>query len=364
MPRETHAERQARFERLKPQALAMLADGHTLREIGRRLGVHHCTIIGWRDHQTYQHPDVAPVQSSAASHPPHVGGIGDIDPLPVSPPSYPAPLDPLIPRLPPEFPDDRNVANPGAAIPVSPIEPIRWPILEDDGRGFAIITDVHIPAFDREVIERWLAEARRLGVRRFVCLGDFFQFDVLGKFMRGMQVDVDLERELRLGGDMLRAWLSGPFGGPFDEGHIIPGNHDDRFHRQMARHGAPSFWLATLTRSDDRVRWYDIGHLEVRSGGHTWHMFHGANYSRPNPGGVGVDLAERYGGNVVLGHQHMYAQSQSRCGRYMAVALPGAYDPLRLHYVEVAPRRGPAMTQGYGFLRHGQMDVRFIPRAR
>ena len=316
------------------EALRLIAEGHSIREVGRRLGLHHTTISGWY------------VRAQAAG----------TMPAPIPPPALPplpATPSPQIPTL------SEGLGRQG--VPHSPITRLEWPVIEDDGSGFAIITDIHIPAFDREVILSWLVDAARGGYRRFLCLGDFFQFDPLGKFLRGMQVDVDLQTELQLGGEMIRAWMDGPGGGPFVAGHVLPGNHDERFYRHMARHGTPSFWLATLTRSDERVRWEDVGHLEVRSGGRAWHFFHGANYSKPNPAGVGVDLAERYQGNVCLGHQHLYARAQSRCGRFEAVALPGAYDPRRLHYTETAPRRGPAMTRGYGFLRDGQMEVRFIP---
>jgi predicted phosphodiesterase len=211
-----------------------------------------------------------------------------------------------------------------------------------------VISDLHIPYHDNRVLEAAFRTAERLGLRRFLILGDTLDNPQWHKrnahlgFQRRYQDDVVAAE------GVFKALL-----GVFEGGEVISGNHDRYWEDHMKGHLDPEFVLPRLFGTPDRIAFTRYEQCELVSGGELFRLCHGANYSAGNPLSVPQKLATKFGCHVVTAHQHHRAEGRDASGRYQAVTLGCAADPDRLAYLHVSPRTNPAQTQGYAVVKDG-----------
>lgn len=211
-----------------------------------------------------------------------------------------------------------------------------------------VISDLHIPYHDNRAIEAAFRTAQRLGIRRFLVLGDTMDGNQWSK--RGMLLGHQRrwQDDAIVGEKMFKAFLN-----VFEGGEVVNGNHDQWAVEHYRGMVDPEWILPRMFGTDNRIAYSQYEQCELVSGGETFRLLHGANYSSANPLSVPQKLATKFGCHVVTAHQHHACQGYDISGRYQAVALGCAADPSRLLYLHKSPRTNPVQTQGYAVIKDG-----------
>lgn len=239
------------------------------------------------------------------------------------------------------------------SFPESPVPTYtKWPLLTDDGEGYVVFGDPHIPAYSKTMMELVMAWGYRCGIKKYIIIGDLVNLDAYSKWNKGMFTEHSVQEECEIAAGFFRAlheWYEG--------GHVLMGNHDERMTKTLQKHMAASWVFPRLFGVSETVQFTDYGRIDVESGGKAWALLHGANYSAANPLKVVQDYSEKFQANIAMGHQHQSARGMSRCGRFECVSLGGTFDADRLAYLHYQPRKNPVMTTSFGILRDGHMAL-------
>lgn len=224
----------------------------------------------------------------------------------------------------------------------------QWPRLTGD---FLVMSDLHVPYHDADLLERAVADARRLGIRQWVVVGDLMDGNQWSK--RGLQTGYqrrwqdDAEIAAAIVRQLVR--LIGP-------GTVLMGNHDAWFVKHFKGQAEAEWLLSRVFGTGDAdVLWSRYEQAEIVSGGRAIRATHGANYSSGNPLGLGQKLAAKWECGVVMGHQHHATHGLSWSGNHQVVCMGGMHDPTKLAYIHESPRTNPAQTRSYVLLKDGYM---------
>lgn len=221
-----------------------------------------------------------------------------------------------------------------------------WPRLSGD---YLVISDLHTPYHDADLLAQAVEDAQRIGIDRFLVVGDFLDIHQFSKFAERLGHQPRLQDDLEIAGRVL-AWLLDCLPGG---GCLLMGNHDARIERMVRGHMEPGWTYRRLYQADERIEIARHEQAEVTSGGRVIRCLHGANYSSANPLGTAQRLAAKFESGVIMGHQHHACEGFSLSGRHQCVCMGGMHDPSRLAYLHVSPRTNPAQTRSYVLLKDG-----------
>jgi UDP-2,3-diacylglucosamine pyrophosphatase LpxH len=162
-----------------------------------------------------------------------------------------------------------------------------------------LLSDLHVPYHDADLLERAIRHARSLGVRKWVVIGDLMDGNQWSK--RGLQTGYQRrwQDDAEIGAAIVRVLVEAI--GP---GTVLMGNHDAWFVKHFRGQAEAEWLLSRMFRTDESVLWSRYEQARVSSGGRVVALTHGANYSGANPLGVGQRLSAKWGCGVVMGHQH------------------------------------------------------------
>lgn len=232
-------------------------------------------------------------------------------------------------------------------IPVSPMPRADlYPELHGD---HALISDIHLPFHDADVLGAFLDTAGQLGITRFAIVGDTWDNAMFHKRSAGKQADYKWEDTLGLA-DQIFAVFAKAFP---DGGDILQGNHCQWLFDRLGNHASPQTLLARLFSGHKNVRWHQTQTARLRQNGQTITLTHGRNYSQGNPLGVAKRLCSKTLSHVVMGHQHHNEAGRDVSGHFQAVCMGGAHDPRRQHYIVDVLATNPTQTTGFAMARGG-----------
>lgn len=214
---------------------------------------------------------------------------------------------------------------------------------------FLVISDLHIPYHDDGFINEAIMAARYWDISRFIIAGDFMDGNQFSKRGHRLGYQRKWQDDALIGEGVIRV-LEEAFP---DGGLVLSGNHDKWFEGNFKGHADADFLYARLFRSSDRVEWTHFEQAEVVSGGNTFQVLHGSNYSGANPLGVGQKHAANFGCHIIMGHQHHACEGRSHSGNLQVVCMGGMHDPAKLAYLHESPRTNPRATQSYVILKDG-----------
>ena len=215
-----------------------------------------------------------------------------------------------------------------------------------------ITSDWHMPIVDYGLVDRMISDAKRLGIKKLIVAGDWFNFDALSDYFPKQQdagFPVELQDSNRLM-DYLLNW--------FDEIVLTLANHDIRITKQ----------LGYKLRFDHsmRVCFYDIDpkrmnkititnrdYVLVDTPKGVWRICHTNNYSKTQLA-YPSKLAEKYRQHVAAGHRHHHAIGFSVSG-YNVLELGGLFDASRTEYLSRWSNDFPIWQQGYSALIGGKV---------
>jgi predicted phosphodiesterase len=211
-----------------------------------------------------------------------------------------------------------------------------------------VISDLHVPYHDPAWLKRVVEAARARRLRRLVVNGDLIDSKQLGKFKD--QSGHTLEEELELASKLLE-WLHGPF----DEIHVLLGNHDVRVSKALDNQLTPRRVLQWAAGGNAMV--YDHHHAYLGAG---WLVAHPGNYSVV-PGKPAYELAAKHQKHVLIGHTHKLTLTRDLSGRHWAVEGGMMADPRLFAYTHAELRKFPYHQQGAVILTADEKPVLLSP---
>lgn len=220
-----------------------------------------------------------------------------------------------------------------------------FPRLEGD---YLVWSDPHAPFHDDEFMTLSIKKAHRLGIQDLIIAGDLMDGNQFSK--RGLHIGHQRrwQDDAEIGAAIVRVLSAA-----FRRVTILMGNHDDWFTKYFRGHADAEWLYSRLFNTAGNVEWTHFQQCEVKSGGKTFRVLHGANYSGRNPLTVGKDLAAKFGCGIVMGHQHHHESGFDKSGDHQVVCMGGMYDPSKLAYIHESPRTNPVPTPGYAIIKDG-----------
>jgi hypothetical protein len=191
---------------------------------------------------------------------------------------------------------------------------LRKPVTIDADKVL-LCSDSHVPFHDRHVWAEICKVGREWGIDTLVHIGDFVDAQSFAKF-DPMAVPIPWEREEAAASDLI-AEVSAVF----PRIVLLTGNHEARIVKRLAGQlpysGIMRGWECFDIVPEGAV---DVEDLPVAWLGDWGMVCHPAAYSQTS-GAVAVKLAEKYGRDVYMGHDHYMALRIDRSGRYKAVSV-------------------------------------------
>lgn len=241
--------------------------------------------------------------------------------------------------------------TPKFSIPQS-TQPVADDFLKLSG-DFAIISDLHVPYHSSKTIEKFLDTAYSANIRKFLIIGDM---NDCGQFhpKRGdlqhhshrYQDDLDLNKVIYA--EFMKCFPDG--------GYVLSGNHDQWFIQNMKGELDTDWTYSKFFHELPLIKFSNFEQCQVTSGNKVIRALHGANYSAANALGMTQKLSAKFECGIVAGHQHNSASGWSYSGKHQCVALGGAYELNRLHYLHHSPKTNPTPTNGFALLKEGRIQ--------
>lgn len=227
--------------------------------------------------------------------------------------------------------------------------------LEHTG-NLAVTADWHIPLYDQEYVNTFLAEAKERRHSHLVIAGDFFNFDSLSSY-DPKQDSAGLEVELAEAKKVMGALLD-----QFDRVYYIWGNHDARLHRTLGFKiqfkEAMRLVFGDLGKTMlDKIAFTNLDHMWVRvPDGTDWYICHPANYTRLALS-TAKTLASKKNANVITAHSHHCAVGYGVDGEKVVAEIGGLFDRHKTSYLQRSTTF-PTWAQGYAFIEDGRLVVK------
>jgi predicted phosphodiesterase len=196
-----------------------------------------------------------------------------------------------------------------------------------------IISDVHVPFYDNNLMERLLKVPEEQGTTDLIIAGDMFDCDSYSKFSH-LTAPACFESELEEVKKVLKRILR-----VFQNVYICRGNHEKRFLDLNAGQLTMQkmFGLARPSNmSEDewdlRVHITTDDHITFTQNGEKWLCCHPRNYRIINLS-VARDLAARFECSVIVAHGHQFCQGYDRSGKHRIMDGGGLFDKEALAYL-------------------------------
>jgi len=200
-----------------------------------------------------------------------------------------------------------------------------------------VLMDIHVPLHDAEWLNRVVALAKRVGVRKVIIGGDLVDLAAFGVY--GNIACTLPETEILAAEQVVRTLAE-----EFAEVAYFAGNHEMRLAR-TTNHFISLQRIMELWVSAPNVRLSDYHWCTLRSGGVTYQVEHPRSYSR-HALLVAKDLAAKYGCNVICGHGHRWGIGRDDWDRYWAIDSGVCCDVERVAYVALRHDRSPRWVSG------------------
>ncbi len=210
-----------------------------------------------------------------------------------------------------------------------------------------IASDVHIPYYDKHLLQRLFYTAQAMRIEAIVWLGDLMDMPTFSPWGTD-DTSTTFERELRVTEAVLRTAA--------DLGirqYWSLGNHEERLLRKLC-HEVSMERLADMARVSDLV---ESGNLVVSENpslthGEDWILTHPAQYGS-SPLAVPGYLADVEQKNLVAGHSHHWGLGKSPSGKFTVVESGGIFEPTFMRYLAHRPSKHRAQCKGFVVLDHG-----------
>lgn len=213
-------------------------------------------------------------------------------------------------------------------------------------RRIAVVSDVHIPYHDEELLAQLLHRCSEHHIEAVVWLGDLMDVPTFSRYGLTDQ-STSFIRELEIARGVIEVMSE-----------VVPvqywskGNHEQRWMKKLEN----QVYMDQLGRMAGLSTLIDTGTLLLSDNptldafDGTWMLTHPAQYGSV-PLSVPAALARKFRQNIMSGHAHHYGQAVA--DGFVVVETGGLFDP-RLHaYIQHGVTTHKQWCQGYWFLIDG-----------
>jgi predicted phosphodiesterase len=223
-----------------------------------------------------------------------------------------------------------------------------------------VTSDWHIPYHDPRGIAKVLEAQELLGIRNLCIAGDFLHVDAISTFTQR-------SKQPTLGEEIVQAKLIlDALTTRFDRIEILPGNHDHRVEKTLARmatsvEGAQGLQmigalvgLSEFTPADvalsffehffdsDKVTVHSLSDMVIND---TWVIQHPGS-ARKAPASSEREFCTIYRKSVLQGHSHLFALAFDPSGQDIAFNIGRMSDDSKFRYKRERPKPFPKGTLG------------------
>lgn len=221
-----------------------------------------------------------------------------------------------------------------------------------------VFSDLHIPLYDAEYLNRALVDCAERGVRQCVIAGDFWHADSYGNYFP-KQDAIGPEVEIPMGNKVMKLLLK-----HFDTIYFIKGNHDYRYVK--ARNYTWDF-VTAMQNAFSELTVEEASRLVISNLDHClvrridgwlepdWFICHPNQYTK-TPLSTARMMATIKDCNVLVGHSHHCAVGYAPNGKHVVAELGGFFDRHRTAYLRSATTF-PVWQQGYCFIIDGRLHM-------
>ena len=217
---------------------------------------------------------------------------------------------------------------------------------------YIIVSDLHVNAARRDLIELVAEYAVKMGIRKIALVGDLFNFDIFSVYPALVCVDA-METEIAAARSILVYWLQF-----VDEIAFCRGNHDERVIKKFEGHLDMDGICDLMIREQDgpglRGRVHPTMHdrLWLNTSNGQWLLAHQKEYSQQTLT-VANKLALKYHCNVVTAHQHHFGMGVSKYGGFVIADNPCMCDPDQIAYKKLNTNSMPDWAFGFSMIKDG-----------
>jgi predicted phosphodiesterase len=193
-----------------------------------------------------------------------------------------------------------------------------------DLSSFAVISDLHIPFHNEEMLDHLFSMMTRFDVPNLIIAGDFSNQDQVSDYPNDSPLQMSFHQEMTMCGDMLVAIDEEMQRISKDSCIVITnGNHDERAQKKLGQDvrldGLIYYMLqGRVLKSKLIITPYD--HVFVNCDGIPWIIAHGSGYNK-RPGEFAMRLAQKYQANVAVGHDHNQGFTSTPDGKFLALSI-------------------------------------------
>ena len=214
-----------------------------------------------------------------------------------------------------------------------------------------ILPDVEVPYQHAQFINKCISVAKERKIKTLILPGDAFHWAALAHFPAA---DKDLLAEVEMIEDLIVGFLD-----PFERVKRFRGNHDARMEKSLDRL-LPQKYAdrivmngATLKEWERKVETSDRYWCWVGEGENRWRISHPRSTGSV-PGNPARRMAEKFGCNFAMAHNHLVGMQQTQDGKHYGVEMGCCVDPERLAYSQDRDVTRPKMKLGALILeKHG-----------
>lgn len=216
---------------------------------------------------------------------------------------------------------------------------------------FISVSDVHVPFYNKTLLEYILRLGKKFKIHYLVINGDFLNLDSFSRFATGFKGEDNTEKEFTTADQYLAKCLQ-----VFNRVIITQGNHEERLFKNLlgqVRHSRffRMFNTEITAELNDKKRRVSVSGYTYCIVNNTWLVGHPESYS-DRGGQTPADLADKYNYNVICGHNHQFGVQMSKNGKYIGIDQGMGADELKIEYVNRYLAKNRKWQNGFTMVRN------------
>jgi len=216
-----------------------------------------------------------------------------------------------------------------------------------------IISDVHIPFQNDDLIDTVITYAETNNIDTLICAGDFLDCFAISPFIKRDYIELTFEDELKEASKVFTKLLD-----TFNKMYFIMGNHEYFWLRRLEGVMGLSELFKLFTNGAKEGREYvvsDYDHLYLNN---SWYICHPFTYSRV-PLSLPKRICSKLNLNISCGHVHRLSVGRDESAKYFIAESGGLFDNGKLGYLKDTTTY-PSQYNGYLSIINNKPNVFFL----
>lgn len=212
-----------------------------------------------------------------------------------------------------------------------------------------VVSDIHAPQHDADLLSMMLERASMIGAKRLIINGDALNLGWASSFLgRTKYTPEDTEEEFEICEKLFKAFLK-----VFDQIVIVGGNHCQGRFAKIIGDQVEFSRLLRMVLGDEVVNNMKITgrrYCTIETPAGTWRITHQAGKGRKRQLSTVEELASVKQQHCMMGHEHTLGMVVERTGKYWAISTGHACDPALMEYKNTQDSLHTSWASGFAEL--------------